>query len=254
MSAPRHVFIGGLHGSGTSLLHRLLRAQPGVSGFADTGVPEDEGQHLQAALPTARSLGGLGRFGYVDGAHLTEASELAGPETRERLLSSWEPHWDSSSPVRVEKSPPNLLRFRLLQSLFPEAVCVAVLRHPLSVAYSTRAKRKLNRLRSVERLVDHWIHCHRLFRADQGSLDRLHVIRYEALVQDPEGCLASLMDALDLPGFQPGEPLDGGRDDAHRRSWRARMRRPPRPSKVLAREDEVSSWGYSLLDFARDLR
>ena len=46
-----YVFVGGLHRSGTSLLARSLEAHPSVSGFRDTGVPEDEGQHLQSVYP-----------------------------------------------------------------------------------------------------------------------------------------------------------------------------------------------------------
>ena len=48
---PALVFVGGLHRSGTSLVHRCLASHPAVSGFSDTGVPEDEGQHLQTVYP-----------------------------------------------------------------------------------------------------------------------------------------------------------------------------------------------------------
>ena len=106
MSPPRHVFIGGLHGSGTSLVHRLLRAHPAVSGFVGTGVWQDEGQHLQELIPTARSLGGPGRFGWHGDAHLTEESGLVAAGSTERLLRCWEPYWDLDRPVLVEKSPP----------------------------------------------------------------------------------------------------------------------------------------------------
>ena len=48
---PALVFVGGLHRSGTSLVHRCLALHPAVSGFSGTGVPEDEGQHLQTVYP-----------------------------------------------------------------------------------------------------------------------------------------------------------------------------------------------------------
>ena len=123
--SPTAIFVGGLHGSGTSLVHRWLRTHPKISGFVETGVPEDEGQHLQEALPTAKSLGGMGRFGFSAGGHLTELSSLASSRTREQLEASWGALWDSTSPFRVEKSPPNMIRFRLLQSLFPGSLAVA---------------------------------------------------------------------------------------------------------------------------------
>ena len=59
---PRHLFICGLHRSGTSPLHRLLRAQPGVSGMADPRAKEDEGQYLQQAVPIGEAFGGPGQF------------------------------------------------------------------------------------------------------------------------------------------------------------------------------------------------
>ena len=70
------VFIGGLHRSGTSILHRLLCEHPDTSGFEDTGVPEDEGQHLQSVFEPAYIHGGPGEFAFHAEAHLTEKSSL----------------------------------------------------------------------------------------------------------------------------------------------------------------------------------
>ena len=61
----RFVFLAGLHRSGTTLLARLLAAHPEVSGFSGTGVPADEGQHLQTVYPAAKVYGGPGRFGFA---------------------------------------------------------------------------------------------------------------------------------------------------------------------------------------------
>ena len=58
MEDHRFVFLAGLHRSGTTLLARLLAAHPEISGFSETGVPADEGQHLQGVYPAAREYGG----------------------------------------------------------------------------------------------------------------------------------------------------------------------------------------------------
>ena len=92
--------------SGTSLVHRCLTRHPEVTGFSETGVPEDEGQHLQTVYSRAYEHGGAGRFGFDPRAHLTESSPLVTAENRGRLLLEWGEHWDSEKPVRVEKSPP----------------------------------------------------------------------------------------------------------------------------------------------------
>ena len=248
------VFIGGLHGSGTSLLHRWLRAHPKVSGIEGSGVPEDEGQHLQDVLPTAKSLGGMGRFGFATGGHLTERSSLASAATRDALEASWGRYWNRHSAVRVEKSPPNLIRFRLLQSLFPGSVAVALIRHPLAVAYSCQQKRRLNRLRSLRGFVEHWLHCHRLFAADRPKTSRLVVVRYEELVGNPSAALAPLWSELGLSPVEGPEPVRSDRDAEHAKAWRRRLLRPPLPATLLALEAEVSSWGYSLRDFGSDGR
>ncbi len=246
----KHVFIGGLHRSGTSLVHRLLRAHPDVTGFEGTGVWEDEGQHLQAVLPTGRSLGGPGRFGLAPGAHLTEASPLACPETRGELLAAWAPHWDRDRPVAVEKSPPNLLRFRLLQALFPEARFVAVVRHPVAVAEATRRMRWVRRFRSTRSVVAHWAACMDRFERDRDRLRSVHMVRYEDLVTDPTGPFAALLAFLELAPTPPAEAI---RTDANAR-WEAHWRRTRRlrPLKAVAVESlegSVRAHGYSIRGF-----
>ena len=77
------VFIGGLHRSGTSLLHRCLRSHPDFSGFLDLGVPEDEGQFVQSVYP--RKYGGPGLFAFHPAAHITESSPLVTDDNRRRL-------------------------------------------------------------------------------------------------------------------------------------------------------------------------
>src|SRR5262245_57774566 len=89
VDSGRLVVVAGLHRSGTTPLARLLSAHPEVSGFADTGVKEDEGQHLQDVYPSARQYGGAGRFGMDPRSHLTESSPLVTPENAQRLLGQW---------------------------------------------------------------------------------------------------------------------------------------------------------------------
>ena len=65
MNRPRHVFIGGLMRSGTTLLARILAQHPDVSAFSDTGFVQDEGQYLQSVFPVSSfAYGGPGRFAF----------------------------------------------------------------------------------------------------------------------------------------------------------------------------------------------
>jgi hypothetical protein len=196
VSGRRFVFLGGLHRSGTSLLHRLLRAHPDASGFANTGAPEDEGQHLQSVFPTAREFGGPGRFAFAPGARLTESSPLVSAENRDRLLRQWGAYYDLSNPVLLEKSPPNLIRARFFQALFADARFVFIVRHPIAVAYATQRSAGT----SLAELLLHWCLAHRLMLADLDRLEHALVLRYEDLVDAPDVWLEA---AFRLAGLTP---------------------------------------------------
>lgn len=248
------VFVGGLHRSGTTALARTLALHPDVSGFSETEAVEDEGQHLQDVYPAAREYGGVGRFAFDEAAHLTEASSLASPASAERLLDQWRLYWDAAAPVWVEKSPPNLVMTRFLQALFPDARFIVIVRHPLVVALATR---KWARFTSIDRLVQHWIHAHRVLFDDAPRISRLHVVHYEDLVADPHDSLGRIASFLSLPGTVPAGSLDGRRSQAYARRWddlRGSVLpwRSRRARRLVARyADEVAEFGYVLDDLTR---
>lgn len=218
----RLLFVGGLHHSGTSLLARLLRQHPEISGFFRTGVPEDEGQHLQDVIPTAAALGGPGRFGLHPEGPMDERSPLATPENGARIQERWIPHWDMGCPILLEKSPPNLIRTRFLQRLFPGARFLLIVRHPVAVAYGTRGLRGP----SLRSLMTHWSACHRRALDDLSRLDRARIVRFEDLVLRPGEVLDDLFRWLDL---EPADNVVQVRGDANRRHmdrWE-RLRRSP---------------------------
>lgn len=186
MDDHKFVFIGGLHRSGTSILFKTLRDHPHLSGFRDTGVPEDEGQHLQTVVAPAKLYGGAGLFGFDDEAYLNETSSLVSHANRALLLKEWEPYWDLSKPLLLEKSLPNLIRTRFLQALFPQSYFIILLRHPIPVTLATK---KWRPQRTLYSLLEHWFVCHERFQQDKAHLQHVLVLRYEDFVTQPTAVL-----------------------------------------------------------------
>jgi hypothetical protein len=247
------VFIGGLHRSGTTLLGRCMAEHPQVSGFSDTGATEDEGQHLQTVYRAANEYGGPGRFGFDPAAHLTEDSPLVSDESRRQLLEQWGRHWDTSRPVLVEKSPPNLIRTRFLQALFPGSRMIVLIRHPIAVAGATRqfgrARRTWRRM-SYTSLIEHWLRCHELLMEDAGRIEHLLVMRYEEFVFAPDRRLGDVFRFAGVEPLPSGLEVRGGINDDYFRRW-ALARRTPRTgtdtaTAVSTLEGRVNRFGYSL--------
>lgn len=241
------VFVGGLHKSGTSLLARCLAEHPSISAFRDTGVPEDEGQHLQTVYPPARAYGGAGKFGFDDRAHMTENSPLVSEESRNRLLAEWSPYWDFTKPVLLEKSPPNLIRTRFLQALFPNSKFLVITRDPVVVGYATQKWSHTG----IDSLIEHWLVCHEIFEQDRRYIRRLHVVRYEDLVEDPRAILQELFSFLGLENAPNNVHVRSGVNAAYRRRWglqsRAAHDEEPLLEDIRHRyKTRVAAFGYHL--------
>jgi Sulfotransferase family len=248
LDGHKFVFVAGLHRSGTTLLARLLAAHPEISGFSDTGVPADEGQHLQDVYPRDYEYGRPGRFGFAPEMHLTEDSPLASEESARKLFADWSPHWDLSRPLLLEKSPPNLIKTRFLQALYPGSAFVVVIRHPIPVSIPTA---KWRGTRRYDRLFEHWLRCQALFEADRKQLARVHVLTYEELVRDPTGVLRQVFEFLEVEPIPPSEPVDREANEKYFRQWK-QLKRDPRMRAYLdlvslRYERRMRRYGYSLL-------
>lgn len=250
VDGKRLIFVAGLHRSGTTPVARALAGHPSISGLSNTGVEEDEGQHLQKVYPVAMAHGGPGRFALKPAAHLTEQSPLVSPENARRLWDSWSPFWDLDRPLLLEKSPPNLVMGRFLQALFPGSAFVVVIRHPVIVTLGTK---KWAPRTSLSRLMEHWFTAHRTLRQDLSRLDRVTMLRYEDLVSDPAAELGRVGAALALAEPIPSDVIQSSRSSGYQQTWDEML-----TGNLLARRSranietrfaaEAAQYGYNLSD------
>lgn len=199
----QHLFIAGLHRSGTSILHRLLREHPATSGFYNTGAAEDEGQHLQSVFPKARRHGGAGLFAFDLDSHLTEESGIISPQNRDRILREWGAYYDLKKNVLLEKSPPNLVRSRFFQALLPNTSFVFIVRHPVAVTLATEKWTTS----SILEMLFHWHVAYSIMLEDLKHIKNYVIIRYEDFVDSPQSCLDQVCDLVDIARFSPEESI-----------------------------------------------
>ncbi len=251
----RFVFLGGLHRSGTTLLARCLGEHPAISVFSGTGVKRDEGQFLQSVYPTARVYGGPGRFGFHREMHLTERSHLVSESNRRRLFEAWAQHWDLSKPYLLEKSPPNLLKTRFLQAMFPNAYFIILVRHPVAVSLATRKWVSRRRGGMLYHLLRHWLTCHEIFEGDRPYLKRVLIVRYERFVQAPQAVLERIHNYLELEPWPTTQTVRPDVNAQYFARWNAHYRHWPLNlyvrTLVFLFERRVYAMGYSLKDLSR---
>ena len=239
----KFIFIGGLHRSGTSIMHRLLQEHPATSGFHDSGVIEDEGQHLQNVFKAAHEYGGPGEFAFHPDAHLTEESELINERNKGLLLSQWGAYFDLQKKVLLEKSPPNLIRSRFLAKLFPNARFVFLVRHPIAVSLATE---KWSDKTITERLL-HWLTAYSIMLNDIKHVPGCIVIRYEDLVQTPSSYLNQICKLTGIEQFSPDEKIVN-HNDKYFIEWGKRYAHDLATLKLILPDNNkvLHQFGYTL--------
>lgn len=198
MNDKQFIFIGGIHKSGTTLLHEILRSHPAISGFANTGVPGDEGQFLQTVYLPAKAFGGPGHFGFNEASFMDEEHPLLTAENSSRLLKEWSHYWDLTKDYLIEKSPPNIVRTRFLQQIFPKSFIIIILRHPIAIAYATKKWSRTD----IPSLIEHCLLCYERFWKDLPFLNHVYVLRYEDFVLEPFKHIHALSEWIGIEHFE----------------------------------------------------
>ena len=242
------IFIAGHHRSGTSLLHEIIREHPRISGFSNTGAPEDEGQHLQSVYKPARAFGGPGKYIFNKNSYMNENHSLATPQSAEQLLEQWEIHYNTECTHYVEKSPPNLVRTRFLQKLFPNSKFVCILRHPLAVSYATQKWAKT----PIETLIEHTLIGYEILFKDIKHLNNAYVLRYEDFAKNPQDEIDQIYDFLNLNTSKVKHLVKPSVNNKYFSMWdsdKTEILRK-RPSLIIRQfEERANKFGYSIRDY-----
>jgi len=234
--APKqYVFVGGLQRSGTTLLSRILEQQSWTSKmhvqdssqldrvaelqgltvdeiagiFKEGGV---EGKFIQDVYPYQYLLEMVGK-GIAEAADLVlepPQTQAEADRMRTDLLNEWEPFWDMSAPVLVEKSPENIFLAPLLESLFggDTSTFVFSLRHPLvwAIVIEKWIGPKLTNLAGLPQRVELWFAAMEIAAANAQAATRSTMFNLEAVHRDDFVKVFSGEDGT--PAFEDAMDLD----------------------------------------------
>lgn len=247
MQEKKFIFISGLHRSGTSLLYKILKEQDEISGLSKTNELEDEGQHVQTVYKPAYEFGGVGKFGFDINARLNENSKLINEINRKKLFNEWSRFWDLEKNILLEKSPPNIIRTRFLQKMFPNSYFINITRHPIATSIASKKWSKT----SLDELISHWIKCHEIFNEDKKMIRNIINIKYEDLINNNEEILAQLSKFLKLNIKIPKIEIRKGINDKYFKIWIKKSKSiftKYRISKIIKKHNsDIEKFDYSLI-------
>lgn len=248
MIDKKFVFLAGHHRSGTSLLHEIIREHPFISGFSETGAPEDEGQHLQSVYEPAKTFGGPGKYIYDPNSYMNEQHELATELSAKAIIEEWEQYYDTNSPYYIEKSPPNLIRTRFLQKLFPNSKFIVILRHPIVVGYATQKWSKT----SIKSLIEHSLRGYEIFMNDIPYLSNVYVVRYEDFVDKPQKKIKKIYEFLNLEPIKMEHVVRSNVNEKYFSMWRKNRASWLRRLQFSVNDElerRANRFGYSMKTF-----
>jgi hypothetical protein len=183
---------------------------------------------------------------------MTETSDLVSASNRSRLFSQWSTYWDLTKRVLIEKSPPNLLKTRFLQALFPNAHFIMITRHPVAVAYATRGWAAGASHLPLERLIQHWLTCYETFEQDCPRLRHVLLLRYEDFVGESRAVLTRTYRFLGLDSHEPDLVIERDTNETYLRQWKCFSASTSSTEQLEAArirdrfEQRVQRFGYSL--------
>lgn len=192
-TGERPVLIASMPRAGSTLTEQILAAHPDVTSLGESGVA------------TAGLMGAERQSAFREGGYwrwLDAADPLRLINTARELMQAEIARRVPTSPVFIDKSINNDYMIGLWLLCFPATRVVHVVRHPLSIClsayqanfvsvpFSHRLDWLATRYLQHERLMNFW---------KQRFPERIHTLRYEALVADAKKEIEAMLQFLGLP-------------------------------------------------------
>jgi tetratricopeptide (TPR) repeat protein len=231
-SGPQPLFIVGFPRSGTTLTEQMLSAHPHIHGgdeLTGLGLIEQHAatQTIQNLEPYPACLAAVPQTGKQDTLfklrdfylHIAAESQAVDPE----------------KPLFTDKMPLNENHMGLIRLLFPASPIIHVVRHPLDIVLSCYTNQLYHGnacALSLDTLAFHMIETWKLVDHYTVEMDlRYTRIRYEDLLNDPEGEIRRVLEFI-------GEPWDARCLDFHKSGRVARTASYAQVSQPLYRSSQ----------------
>ena len=211
------LFLVGCFNSGTTILRRLLESHPEISSFSR------EGAKLTDAFPDLEE-GGWPRMMYVN-RHLWALPEEGAPQRVREAQKDWSIWFDPQASVFLEKSIDHATRMDWLDRHFDNCYFLAITRNGYCVNEGIMrrarpwgpAQEEVGERYPPELCAEQWVHFDRTIAESLTRVARGHSLRYEDLMSDPLGELASIFAFLGLeqPSMTWNAPVLTIAEDRH---------------------------------------
>jgi hypothetical protein len=109
------------------------------------------------------------------------------------IRQHWEQVWDMSSPILLEKSPPNIVRALEIERVFQPSYFVAMMRDPYAFCEGRRRRHKKS---DISLSAKFWVRCATYQLRNIEQLKNIMHFRYEDLAERPLEVRTQLLDFL----------------------------------------------------------
>jgi len=234
------LFIGGVHKSGTTLLKQIVSTSGDVSVFEGTGVPCNEGQYLQNRIKPDIYLGEL-LFGFSEEAYLTEDDSHLLGGVGEDIMRDWQGYWNHKKRIWVEKSPPNIVRTRFLQHIFPHSKFLMMIRDPRTLFMASRKNMPWTR---AEDFIEHWDRVYTAFIRDAKHLEHARLIAFEELLRAPKQIAGEVAEFLGTSLTGTDNLVDPSSDDEYKTMWNSFVQQGGMATRSVRLPEWADGFGY----------